>query len=52
MQHQAGKGEKVRLETGVNLGVVQTWLGHSSPSTTVLYTHVTEAINWLLDGLL
>jgi integrase/recombinase XerD len=47
------------LEAGVNLRLIQTWLGHSSPSTTALYTHLTpklasqatEAINGLLEGM-
>jgi integrase/recombinase XerD len=48
------------LEAGVNLRVIQTWLGHTSPRTTALYTHLTgkteahatEAINQLLEDLL
>jgi site-specific recombinase XerD len=30
------------LEAGVNLRLIQQWLGHSSPSTTALYTHLTQ----------
>lgn len=28
------------LEAGVNLRVIQAWLGHQSPQTTALYTHL------------
>src|SRR5438445_271223 len=45
------------LEAGVNLRLIQHYLGHNSPSTTALYTHLTvkaeamatEAINHLLE---
>lgn len=30
------------LEIGVNLRLIQDWLGHSSPTTTALYTHLTQ----------
>ena len=47
------------LEAGVNLRVIQSILGHSSPSTTALYTHLTQQvrdsvaapINDLMNGL-
>ena len=47
------------LEVGVNLRVIQAILGHASPSTTALYTHLTQQvrdsvaapINDLMQGL-
>ena len=30
------------LEKGINLRLIQTWLGHSSPASTSIYTHLTE----------
>jgi integrase/recombinase XerD len=30
------------LEDGVNLRLIQSWLGHNSPATTSVYTHLTE----------
>ncbi len=47
------------LEAGVNLRLIQAYLGHSSPQTTALYTHLTQpadalaaqAINRVMEGL-
>jgi site-specific recombinase XerD len=47
------------LEAGINLRLIQTWLGHSNPATTSVYTHLTEQakatamkpINELMDDL-
>ena len=30
------------LEAGINLRLIQAWLGHSTPATTSVYTHLTE----------
>ena len=30
------------LEAGVNLRVIQVYLGHASPTPTALYTHLTQ----------
>jgi site-specific recombinase XerD len=29
------------LEAGVNMRLIQIWLGHSSPQSTAVYTHLT-----------
>ena len=47
------------LEAGVNLRLIQAYLGHSSPSSTAIYTHLTSktesitvpAINQTLEAL-
>lgn len=33
------------LETGVNLRVIQSYLGHASLKSTAIYTHLTDKIN-------
>jgi len=47
------------LEAGINLRVIQSYLGHSSIQSTLVYTHLTqkaqspavEAINGILNDL-
>jgi site-specific recombinase XerD len=30
------------LESGVSVRVLQLWMGHASPTTTAIYTHLTQ----------
>jgi site-specific recombinase XerD len=47
------------LESGVNLRLIQLWMGHTSPTTTAIYTHLTrnaegqatEALDHLTAGM-
>jgi integrase len=47
------------LEAGINLRLIQAWLGHNTPATTSVYTHLTEkaksmaikSIDELMDDL-
>jgi integrase/recombinase XerD len=47
------------LESGVNLRLIQLWMGHTSPTTTAIYTHLsrnaeeqaTDALDHLTAGL-
>jgi integrase/recombinase XerD len=38
------------LEAGVNLRVIQNILGHSTPTTTALYTHLTQQVRQSVQG--
>lgn len=40
------------LEVGVNLRLIQEYLGHSSPATTSLYTHLTVKAEQLAAGVI
>jgi integrase/recombinase XerD len=40
------------LEAGVNLRTIQIWLGHRSPTTTALYTHLTDKAEQLATAAL
>jgi integrase/recombinase XerD len=40
------------LEAGVNLRTIQIWLGHRSPTTTALYTHLTDKAEQLATSAL
>jgi integrase/recombinase XerD len=40
------------LEAGVNLRIIQLWLGHRSPTTTAIYTHLTQKAEALASGVL
>ena len=35
------------LERGVNLRLIQLWMGHTSPTTTAIYTHLTRNVEVL-----
>ena len=40
------------LESGVNRHLIQVWLGHSSPTTTTIYTHLTRKAEQQADAAL
>ena len=40
------------LEESVNLRIIQLWLGHRSPTTTAISTHLTQKAEELASGVL
>jgi integrase/recombinase XerD len=40
------------LEAGVNLRIIQLWLGHRSPTTTAIYTDLTHKAEELASAIL
>lgn len=32
------------VENGLNIRVVQLWMGHTAPTTTAIYTHLTKQV--------
>ncbi len=40
------------LAAGVNLCIIQLWLGHRSPTTTAISTHLTQKADELASGVL
>jgi site-specific recombinase XerD len=40
------------LESGVNLRLIQLWMGHTSPTTTAIYTHLTRNAEVQADAAL
>jgi integrase/recombinase XerD len=40
------------LESGVNLRIIQLWLGHRSPTTAAISTHLTQKAEELASGVL
>lgn len=40
------------LEGGINLRLIQEYLGHNSPTTTAIYTHLTQKTQTMATGIL
>jgi len=40
------------LEGGINLRLIQEYLGHNSPTTTAIYTHLTQETQTMATGIL